>query len=218
MEPHPRDGHDMPPRWAPRVAFEIELRHSDEAAPTSFVDVLGGRSSQRELESIAVEDLEPLFWHAFRTRATNGSTWQGRSAPSAGGLHPIEVFLVAANAESAFHYDPVRHVLGRIAVDAVQIAQGAHPLRALLPESNGAIVLLAGDLSRVEARYENPDSLLWRDAGSLIAVLQLVATWLGLGSCPLGLLGESLAAVLAPELVAVGTFAVGRIREPRAAR
>lgn len=215
MEPRPRQAVDLPRRWAPRVDVEIELRHSAAAGSMSFLDVVTSRGSLRELDSITLDEIEPLLWHACRTRSTNGSTWQGRSAPSAGGLHPIELFLVGLGTEDAFHYDPVRHVLGRVVADALRTQEGARALRAVLPENRGAIVLLAGDRSRVEARYENPDSLLWRDAGSFIAVLQLVATWLGLGSCPLGVLGESLIGVLAPELVAVGSFAVGR---PRAVR
>lgn len=59
----------------------------------------------------------------------------------------------------------------------------------------------------------NADSLSWRNAGALLATMQLAAGGLGLGFCPLGLLGEEVAASLFPSsgrLVAVGTCLVGR--------
>jgi hypothetical protein len=37
-----------------------------------------------------------------------------------------------------------------------------------------------GDLSKLSAGYDNPDTLLFRDAGGIAATLCLCAAWLGM--------------------------------------
>jgi hypothetical protein len=85
-------------------------------------------------------------------------------------------------------------------------------LRALLPVGRPTYLVLLGDLTLVDAAYANPGSLLWRDAGALLATLHLCAASFGLGFCPLGVLGNGLRAAIFPDLdrvVACGTAAVG---------
>jgi len=85
--------------------------------------------------------------------------------------------------------------------------------RAAVPEAGGAHLVLAAALSRTDAAYEHPESLVWRDAGSLLAVLHLTATALDLGFCILGPLGHDIVMGLRgpPTLIAVGTAAVGEV-------
>jgi hypothetical protein len=56
----------------------------------------------------------------------------------------------------------------------------------------GCTLRLVGDLSKLLAGYDNPDTLLFRDAGGVAATLCLCAAWLGLYACPLGFLGDGL--------------------------
>ncbi len=139
-----------------------------------------------------------------------------RPSPSAGALHPIETVLVDwRGSPRALRYDALSHRLQLLAV--------AHPdgLRAfathcaeLLPEAHGTALVFIGHMSRVAAAYEDPASLLWRDAGALLQTLFLTATAYRLAFCPLGILGqEVLQAIGLPrDAVATGAALLGRPR------
>jgi hypothetical protein len=85
-------------------------------------------------------------------------------------------------------------------------------IQEILPDANGTAVVLLGDLERVAAVYENPCSLLWRDAGALLQTLFLSATAFRLAFCPIGLMGHELIEALGLEdrLVGVGAAMIGR--------
>jgi hypothetical protein len=59
----------------------------------------------------------------------------------------------------------------------------------ILPEASGTALVFLGSLTTVDAAYERPMSLLWRDAGALMQTFALAATAYRLAFCPLGILG-----------------------------
>jgi hypothetical protein len=77
----------------------------------SFEEVLEGRRSVRRYTSQRLTGVEisQLLWAAQGT--TRGG--QGRTAPSAGGLYPLELYV--ATADGVFHYDPAEHGLSMVA-------------------------------------------------------------------------------------------------------
>ena len=82
----------------------------------------------------------------------------------------------------------------------------------MLPDGRPTYLVLLGETGLVGAAYENPVSLLWRDAGALLATLHLCATSLGLGFCPLGVLGAEFAEAIFPgdaTVVGCGVAAIG---------
>ncbi len=56
----------------------------------------------------------------------------------------------------------------------------------------GVILWFAAQFARTRAFYEQADSLVWRDAGALVATVALLAETLDLACCPLGVTGEPL--------------------------
>ncbi len=78
------------------------------------------------------------------------------------------------------------------------------------------LLTLAAEHGRTETAYERSDSLTWRDAGCLLATLQLVSVWLGLAACPLGVLGDAIVAACDPTglLCGAGVLAVGEHDAP----
>ncbi|MFN0252716.1 MAG: nitroreductase family protein [Kofleriaceae bacterium] len=179
--------------------------------------MLDARSSVRELAPLTTEALGELLWHGARTRATSAHApfWQHRAAASAGGLHPLEVVLLRRDTPGALRYDPIRHGLDELCdVDHDELDRARRKLDDVIPSSTGDVVVFLADLSRVEAAYENARSLVWRDAGSLLTTLHLVATALGLGMCQLGVLGHAVASALSlpPNFEAVGAATVGFAR------
>lgn len=135
--------------------------------------------------------LAALLKHStmLRSRAHDGrfGTWESRSAPAAGGLHAIAMLVLplAADAPAGF-YDPDRHAL----LSSPSLAEAKVINRAeivgLLGATGGTTVQFLADVSRYEACYCDPGSLVWRDAGALAAVVTLVATALSLRSVVIG--------------------------------
>jgi len=85
------------------------------SSPTSVEQVLAERRSIRKYskDSLSLEEVSQLLW------AGQGETadWGGRTAPSAGALYPLEIYLVAGEVQGLdaglYHYDPERHVVAQ---------------------------------------------------------------------------------------------------------
>lgn len=136
-----------------------------------------------------------------------------RPSPSGGALHPVEILILWPGRHvRAFLYDPFDHQLLKLAVsDVLGLASSVRDIGQLVPSAKGAILLLAGDLLRVAGAYEQPDSLLWRDAGAVIQTLHLTATAYGQVFCPLGVLGGQALEALRQDrrFTAVGVAVIG---------
>jgi SagB-type dehydrogenase family enzyme len=211
-EPRPRATPlDCPPRWAPPLARVSALGwHAGPDAP--FPDVLERRSSERQLAILPRPKLGALLWHSARVRSTTGG--EHRAAPSAGGLHPIALVVLEPPFRQAFLYDPIRHALGELAeIDTPALADACRSLLEVLPTARGTFIVALGEFRRTEAFYENSESLVWRDAGCQLATLHLTATWLGLGSCLLGVTGAGVANAICRDasVQPVGAIAVGEL-------
>lgn len=173
--------------------------------------------------------------------ATRGD-WEHRIPPSAGGRHPVDLVLMnpplgaaaphaaptaaVGNAESEpgeqpesrlYLYDPLQHALRELDVNdgaARRALQRLPP--TLLPTATGielaTTVWFAAQIDRTSAEYEHPESLIWRDAGCVLATLTYVAAALDFACCPLGCTGEPwLSAVLhhRTSIAGVGGCVVG---------
>ena len=182
-----------------------------------FPDLLRGRRSDRSLARPALGDVLDMVAAATLARfAADGDRFgrTRRASASAGALHPVSVVIVRpCPTPLPFHVDPASGNLRVLRVaDAHGMRSQAERLRTMLPGGQPTHLVFLGDLELVAAAYENPASLLWRDAGTLLATLHLCAASLGLGFCPLGALGEGFADAIFPgraRLVACGTAAVG---------
>lgn len=142
------------------------------------------------------DDVGRLLWHGCRTlepagRGRAGIKTEHRASPSAGGLHPVSVVCHLRGDDTPPRlYLPRTHQFA--VLDGAELGCGAdndHDVQQLLGTVNGCTLRFVGDLDKVRAAYENPESLLWRDAGALLATLCLTAEWLGLTAAPLGLVG-----------------------------
>jgi Nitroreductase family len=163
---------------------------------------------------------EIINWIAFSTRprfvlASDTLKRTRRPSPSAGALHPLDVTLVDwRGAPRLMHYDSFLHqldILGPLkGLD--HLRQLAHATEEIVSGARGTAVVLLGDVARVGAAYDNPDTLFWRDAGALLQTLFLAATAFRLAFCPLGVLGQQVVQALGLEqqLIAAGVALIGR--------
>ncbi len=111
------------------VGERIKLPAPDYMGNTSVEEALSKRRSVRFYsgEDLSIEEVSQLLW------AAQGITGTGRTAPSAGALYPLELYLVVGDVEGldngVYQYRPVEHELekaveGDIRVELSKAAVG----------------------------------------------------------------------------------------------
>lgn len=190
VPPAPWDGSHVEP--LPR-----ELHEPD----ASFLNVLRRRRSQPGRAAVGLGDLSSLLWHAMLPRERRPATsrfavWESRPTPSAGGLHVISLLVLPLeHGLPAGIYIPARHGLAAMPGEQAEaLAMNAASVMAVLGASVGVTLQFAADMSRADASYENCETLVWRDAGALLATLAFTANALGLVATPLGCTGTEVVA------------------------
>lgn len=104
------------PTPTPAAATTLKLPEPRLKSEVSLEETLLHRRSVREYANVplTIEDISQLLW------AAQGITteWGGRTAPSAGALYPLEVYLVVGNVENlapgVYKYKPERHELVKV--------------------------------------------------------------------------------------------------------
>lgn len=150
----------------------------------SLEEALAGRRSRREFapEPLSTAEVGQLLWAAQGVTETGGA---GRTAPSAGGTYPLEVFALTEG--GLFHYAAGEHALETL---------GPEDLRAALAEAalgqewvrNGPLVLvIVGVTGRTAERYgERAERYVALEAGHAAQNVLLQAAALGLAGVPVG--------------------------------
>lgn len=183
----------------------------------AFFTVLRNRRSIRYFDELTEEDVVHLLWYSARTikkAPPNSLRWEHRPAPSAGGRHPIDVLLLRRTQTSKylFHYHATGHSLAHLDIDLGDLESLVVGIEAVVPIQGGTVFIFAAQPERTASKYENSDSLIWRDAGALATTFSLVAQALGLNACILGTTCEpQLSHCLKTEkVVGVGGIVIGR--------
>lgn len=174
------------PSPVPAAAVEVLV---DQALPpprsssdVSLEEALVRRGSVREFsdEPVSGPDLGQLLWAAQGEREG-----PGRTAPSAGGLLPLEVYVVAR--DGVWHYQADGHRLGQVRAGDFrdQLAVAALDQRAF--HSAPAVVAIAGVEARMTTKYhQRGRQYVMMEAGHAMQNLLLQAAALGLGAVPTG--------------------------------
>lgn len=186
------------------------------SAPT--LEVLHRRRSRRTFGPLGDEQLSSLLWFAAKTLATarepSGFPWQHRPAPSGGGRHPIHILVIvpAVNPSTVYLYEPKGHALLTLDIpDGASPNQLFYSLQSVLPPQQGTVLWFAADHLRTASRYEHGESLVWRDAGALLATIGIAAEAMDLHCCAYGITGDEWISRLLPpsRFVGVGGCIVG---------
>lgn len=161
----------------------------------SFLSVFKERRSARAFYPITYSDLSKFLIvthqliHSDKT--SSPFTIEYQPAMSSGGLQAITPLLKVVSDENRwFRYHNTQHTMIAIDGQADVLGEYLNNVNENL-KLNGAIpIVYAGDLKRLRGKYQNPDSLLWRDAGVMMNVHAMAATYLGLSYSPIGQLGQ----------------------------
>lgn len=166
---------------------------------TAFTATVARRRSIRHLGPVTLDDLAavltPVFHLAAFDTADDGAVRRFRPLPSAGARHPVVPIVLAHDVAGLdpgmWRLAADSQTLYRCPVDADALDGAWNTLIELagLPHRPGAAVVLAVDAWATLSRYPAGISLVWRDAGAAAAMLTLVATDAGVGSCIVGTAG-----------------------------
>lgn len=208
------------PEWYEPLEWELGKAYtlptpSSETLSRPFNEVLNSRASRREFGFVHDQQLGTFLWHACRTRGVDtsnlGFDLEHRAAPSAGAIHPIHIIVKRPSDGRWWLYNPKAHQLVELKNSTSRLA-GLYELTLQVLDGNDATrILFLAEPGKTLGKYQDGCSLIWRDAGALLAVMALTATAQGLNFCPLGITGEPWASSLADQgkLAGVGLAVLG---------
>lgn len=180
----------------PIVEKTTLIRPGDNEQIDFFKAVLSRRSS-RTYKPLDIDVMSKILWYS--SKVANVSLTQDayilsqRPAPSAGSRHPIDILLSPADDltdRSLYYYNPFDHSINKLQLNSKIVMDFFIQVNEIINCKSATIVWFIAHPSRTESKYENAESLIWRDAGALLYCFQLVCTALKVQSCALGTLGE----------------------------
>ena len=152
-------------------------------------DALRERRSTRSFTDRPVSraTIAHLLW------ASQGRTasWGGRTAPSAGALYPIELYV--ATADGVARYIAAQDATAQVVAEDRRLALAA--ATGGQPAATAALVLfvLSGVIGRTATKYgDRAERYVLLEAGHACQNLLLEATALGLGAVPIGAIDDDL--------------------------
>jgi len=168
----------MPP--GPEI---ISLPAVRQAGQISVEEALVKRASVREFlpQALTMEALAQLLW------AGQGITrrWGGRTAPSAGALYPLELYVVLPM--GTYRYLPVTHALERHQERDLLSALGAAALGQGCVRQAAAVIAVTAVYARTERKYGTRGTrYVQMEAGHVAQNILLEAAVLGIGAVPVG--------------------------------
>ncbi|EHJ48324.1 nitroreductase [Solidesulfovibrio carbinoliphilus subsp. oakridgensis] len=172
------------------------LEHVKRTDVVNIFDLCSTRATERIFYKTSRVDISLLFWYSFKsicTRKEFDITIKHKAFPSAGGRHSIDVLYITHhnNRWNCFLYDDCAHALCLLDINNRQILNFIHKISSVLDPQFGDIIWFVSQDLKLSSKYENAESLIWRDAGVALGHLAFVAEAIGLNFCPLGITGDN---------------------------
>ncbi len=165
------------------VGRVMELPDPRVVSDVSLEEALAGRRSVRDFATtpLSVDELSQLLWAAQGVTSARGF----RTAPSAGALYPLELYVVTP--DGVYRYLPDRHGLERLSSEDLGAALAEVALGQEAVADAAAVFIVTGVYARTAQKYgDRAERYVHLEAGHAAQNLQLQATALGLGSVPVG--------------------------------
>ena len=156
----------------------------------SVEEALANRRSRRNFEdrALSVEQLSQILWAAYGI--SDGSRL--RTAPSAGALYPLEIYVVIGNVTGiepgVYKYDPVEHKIIRTIDGDIRAELSAAALNQRMVHDAPITIVYTAVFSRVIERYgeRGRERYVFIEIGHSAQNVYLQAEALGLGTCAIG--------------------------------
>ena len=170
-------------------AMIVKLPEAKIKGNISLEETLYKRRSVRDFtsEPLSLEAVSQLLWAAQGIT----SDWGGRTAPSAGGLYPLEIYLVAGNvsqlAPGIYKYIPQSHELRKVKEGDVRKQLAGAALGQSCVQDGAINIVIAAVYARVTPRYsERALRYVHMEAGHAAQNVYLQANALNLGTVAVG--------------------------------
>ncbi len=172
-----------------QVGAHIELPNPDLTGDMSLEQTLSQRRSRREMGTgtLTLAQVSQILW------AAEGITKDGfyRTAPSAGALYPVEIYLVAEKVDDLpqglYHYHPDGHTLEALKAGSLikKISSAALGQSAL---KQAAIhVIVTAEVSRTAVKYgDRADRYVAQETGAIAQNIYLQVEALSLSTVFIG--------------------------------
>lgn len=195
--PFRREVEQTPQLYPYSVIETVHLERPAAYPSVKFIDILRNRRSRRDGGMPDCDDVAALLWYCAKTQEisieASGYQWEHRSAPSGGGRHPIDILVAnyQGKTESLYLYDPLGHALMRLGgINQEGLTSFIATVNDVLPINEACIIWFAAQFDKTLSKYQDGESLVWLDAGCLLATTYLVAETLRLNCCAIGITGE----------------------------
>lgn len=195
MKPHSPDFAKKPPVFNQFTDVEsFKLPAPKKRAGPSLWTAMGTRRSRRNYapQPMKREELSQIMWAASGITA-EAQGFYLRTAPSAGGLYPIETYVVVNKVHGmgpgVYHYFPPDHALELLRAGDYSRAV-AHAALDQKMAINASIVLIwTAVVERARWKYrQRAYRYIYLDAGHIGQNVALAAEGIGLGCCAIGAL------------------------------
>jgi SagB-type dehydrogenase family enzyme len=177
------------PLQTPSSEAWIELPSPLLDSQTSVEEALSKRRSVREYRDapLTLNEVAQLLWSAQGITSPEGM----RTAPSAGALYPLEVYLLAGNvdglAAGVYHYHPHEHALSKVIEGDRRAALSEAALGQEAVQDGAVVIVIAGVFERTTRKYgERGIQYVHMEVGSVAQNIYLQAESLGLGTVFIG--------------------------------
>lgn len=161
----------------------LDLPAPDLVGETPLEQVLAERRSQRSFADaeLSLATIGQLFWAGQGISDDAGY----RTAPSAGGLYPLELYAVTAR--HVLHYLPDGHRVEQRSDDTARTGLADATFGQEWVSSAPVVLVVVGVVARTEAKYGAlADDLMEREVGHATQNVLLQATAFGLAATPVG--------------------------------
>lgn len=183
---------------AQQTVTEIRLPSPVDTGGATVARALAERRSVRDFarRPLTLEHVSTLLWAAQGRRGHEGH----RTAPSAGALYPLEVWLAAGDVEGlpagVYRYRPGEPArLTPVSSRDVRSALARSAARQTWIEDAPAVLVLVADVSVTAAKYgSRARRYVWMEGGAAAENVYLQATALGLGTVLVGAFDDGVVA------------------------
>jgi SagB-type dehydrogenase family enzyme len=166
------------------VSAEVRLPPPRLSGPLSTEETLAQRRSVREFDArdLSLEEISQLLWAA---QGITDPERGFRTAPSAGALYPLELYLV--NRDGVFHFVPRDHTLASLSGEDLRgpLSEAALGQEAVRDAPLDIVICAVPERTRV--RYgARAERYVLIESGHAAQNIHLQAVALGLGSVSIG--------------------------------
>ncbi len=179
------------PKTSSQIESKIEIKLPSPffSSRTSIEEALKNRRSIRAYKnlSLTLQEVAQLLWAAQGITDNNGF----RTAPSAGALYPLEIYLVAGNIETLssgiYHYVAANHSLEKIKDGDLRIMLTKAAIGQGSVKSAAADIVITAVFSRTIQKYgEMGKRFVFMEAGHVAQNIYLQSVSLNLGTVSIG--------------------------------